>query len=115
MAILIQTLVSISCDGLLVVKRDEPFAVPRERIVIPRSVIDGFLAALHVKLGHPSRHQMKLVSQRYFFALDLDKALDQCSQHCHLCSSLKKVPSSLVEQSTSDPPDGFVFPSLQTS
>ena len=100
-------LVSISRDGLLVVKRDEPFAAPRECIVIPRSVVDGFLAALHVKLNHPSRHQMKLVSQRYFFALDLDKALDRCSQCCHLCSSLKKVPSSLVEQSTSDPPDGF--------
>ena len=100
-------LVSISRDGLLVVKRDEPFAAPRECIVIPRSVVDGFLAALHVKLDHPSRHQMKLVSQRYFFALDLDKALERCSQCCHLCSSLKKVPSSLVEQSTSDPPDGF--------
>ena len=100
-------LVSISRDGLLVVKRDEPFAVPRECIVIPRSVVDGFLAALHVTLGHPFRHQMKLVSQRYFFALDLDKALDRCWQCCHLCSSLKKVPSSLVEQSTSDPPDGF--------
>ena len=91
-------LVSISRDGLLVVKRDEPFAAPRECIVIPRSVVDGFLAALHVKLDHPSRHQMKLVSQRYFFALDLDKALERCSQCCHLCSSLKKVPSSLVEQ-----------------
>ena len=100
-------LVSISRDGLLVVKRDEPFAVSRECIVIPRSVIDGFLAALHVKLDHPSGHQMKLVSQHYFFALDLDKTLDRCSQCCHLCSSLKKVPSSLVEQSTSDPPDGF--------
>ena len=50
---------------------------------------------------------MKLVSQRYFFALDLNKALERCSQCCHLCSSLKKVPSSLVEQSTSDTPDGF--------
>ena len=98
--------VSISRDGLLVVRRDEPFSPPRECIVIPRSVIDGFLSALHVKLDHPSRHQMKLVTQRYFFALDLDKALDRCSQCCHLCSSLKKVPSSLVEQSTSDPPDG---------
>ena len=50
---------------------------------------------------------MKLVSQRYFFALDLDKALDRCSQCCHLCSSLKKALSTLVEQSTSHPPDGF--------
>ena len=100
-------LVSISRDGLLVVKRDEPFAKPRECIVIPRPVLDGFLSALHVKLNHPSRHQMKLVIQRYFFALDLDKSLDRCSQCCHLCSSLKKVPTSLVEQSTSDPPDGI--------
>ena len=88
-------------------KRDEPFAKPRECIVISRPVIDGFLSALHVKLNHPSRHQMKLVIQRYFFALDLDKSLDRCSQCCHLCSSLKKVPPSLVEQSTSDPPDGI--------
>ena len=29
------------------------------------------------------------------------------SQCCHLCSSLKKVPLSLVEQSTCDPPDGI--------
>ena len=100
-------LVSISRDGLLILKRDEPFAASRECVVIPRSVVDGFLAALHVKLDHPFRHQMKLVSQRYCFALDLDKALDRCSQCCHLCSSLKKVPSALVEQSTSDPPDSF--------
>ena len=98
--------VSISRDGLLVVRRDEPFSPARECIVIPRSVIDGFLSALHVKLDHPSRHQLKLVTQRYFYALDLDKALDRCSQCCHLCSSLKKVPSTLVEQSSSDPPDG---------
>ena len=99
--------VSISRDDLLVVKRDEPFAASRECIVISRSVVDRFLAALHVKLSHPSRHQMKLVSQRYFFALDMDKALDRCSQCCHLCSYLKKAPSSLVEKSTSDTPDGF--------
>ena len=100
-------LVSISLDGLLVVKRDEPFAVSRECIVISRSVVDGFLAALHVKLDHLSRHQMKLVSQRYFFALGLNKALDRCSQSCQLCSFLKEVPSSLVEQSTYDHPDRF--------
>ena len=45
--------VSISRDRLLVLKRDETLAVPCECIVIPRSVVDGFLAALHVKLGHP--------------------------------------------------------------
>ena len=81
----------------------------RECLVILCSVIDGFLTALHVKLDHPSHHQMKLVLQcyRYFFTLDLDKALDWSSQCCHLCFSLKKVYFSLVEHSTSDSPDDF--------
>lgn len=79
--------VAISRDGILIVERDEPFASPRECIVIPRPVIDGFLSALHVKLDHPSRHQMKLVVQRYFFALDLDKApsLATCALHSNKC------------------------------
>ena len=87
--------VSISRDGPLVARRDEPFASPHECIVIPCAVIDGFLSALRVKLNHPSRHRMKLIIQRYFFALVLDKALDRCSQSCHLFSSLKNVPSSV--------------------
>ena len=98
--------VTISRDGPLVVRCDEPFASPHECIVIPRAIIDGFLSALHVKLNHLSRHRIKLIIQRYFFALVFDKALDRCSQSCHLFSSLKNVPSSLVEQSTSDPPEG---------
>ncbi|CAB3978164.1 Hypothetical predicted protein [Paramuricea clavata] len=40
-----------------------------------------------------------------FYALDLDKALDRCSQSCHICASLQKIPNCLIEQSTSDPPD----------
>ena len=79
-------LVSISHDALLVVKRDKPFAGSHECIVIPRSVVDGFLAAVRIKLDHHSCHQVKLVLQHYFFALDLDKALDQCLQRCHAAS-----------------------------
>ncbi len=95
---------SLSREGLVVVKKDEPFCPSRECIVVPRPILDGLLTALHVKLNHPSRHQLKLVVLRYFYALDLDKALDQCTQSCHLCVSLKKIPNQLIEQSTSDPP-----------
>ena len=95
---------SISRDGLVVVKKDEPFCPSRECIVIPRSIIDGLLTALHIKTNHPSRHQLKQVVLRYFYVLDLDKALDQCSHTCHTCASLKKIPSCLTQQSTSDPP-----------
>ena len=95
---------SISNDGLVVVKKDEPFCPSRECIVIPRSIIDGLLTALHIKLNYTSRHQLKQVVLCYFYALDLDQALDQCSQTCHTCASLKKIPSYLTQQSTSDPP-----------
>lgn len=48
-----------------------------------------------------------MVVQRDFFTLDLHKDLDRCTQSCHLCASLKKVPSSLVEYSTSDSLEGI--------
>lgn len=86
--------VAISRDGILIVERDESFASPRECIVIPRPVIDGFLSALHVKLDHPSRHQMKLHGCAALFLRirprqSPSKASRQSTQSCHLCSSLK--------------------------
>ena len=87
---------SVARDGLLIVRREEPFAPIRECIVVPRSALAGLLTALHIQLKH--------VMTRHFFALDLDKSIDVTSNSCHQCASLKQVPSSPVEQSTSDPP-----------
>ena len=53
---------------------------------------------------HPSKHQLKLVFSRYFFALDLDHLSASVSESCDICSALLKVPSALHEQSSSDPP-----------
>ena len=68
--------VTIAKDGLLIVRNDEPMAVVKERIVVPRSVIDGLLSSLHLKLDHPTSHQLKVVSHRYFYALDMDCAAE---------------------------------------
>lgn len=62
---------SISRDGLLVVPSCEPFSAVKERIVVPRKVLPGLLTALHVRLNHPSQFQLKQLSSRYFYALDL--------------------------------------------
>jgi len=35
----------------------------------------------------------------------MDNALSHVTDNCHICSSLKKVPEFLIEQSTSEPPD----------
>ena len=56
---------------MLVVRRYDPFVPSTELIIIPRSVLDGLITALHIKLDHPSRHQLELVMKRHFYALDL--------------------------------------------
>ena len=96
--------VTVATDGLLVVKDHPHFQPPRERIVVPRMVVDGLLTAIHIRFNHPSKAQMKAIFNRYFFALDIDKATDAVSTNCHLCQSIKSVPNHLQSQSTEPPP-----------
>ena len=96
---------SISRDGMLVVRRNDPLVPSTELIIIPRSVLDGLVTALHIKLDHPSRHQMELVMKRHFYALDLPKAIERTYNSCHTCLSLQKFPDSLVKQASEDPPE----------
>ena len=99
------SVISISRDGLLVVKRSQPFLPSLELIVVPPSVVDGLLTALHIESSHPSRNQLNSVVQRNFFALDLTGAIARVSKTCHTCASLEKFPSALVSQSSEDPPE----------
>ena len=100
-------LVTVANDGLLVVRLDEPFMHAKEKIVIPRSVIDGFLTALHLRFTHPSCYQMKQLFSRYFYSLDLDKSLQRVVSACHHCQSLRTLPQHLVPQSTGESPSKF--------
>ena len=96
---------SIASDGVLVVKHNQPFAPVAEAIVVLRSVLDDLLTAHHLKLNHPSCHQFQLVLQRQFFALEMNEAISQVTSACHTCASLRTFPSSLVSQSSDDPPE----------
>ena len=102
---------TISKDGLLIVKQSEPFSTDREQIIVPRTVLNGLLTALHVKLDHPTKHQLDLAVRRHFFALDLTKAVELVTESCHTCASIKKLPKTLVKQSSEDPPEsvGMTF------
>ena len=59
-------IVTMSRDGLVVVKKTKPFAKPRELIVIPRAVAPGLLTALHLRLDHPTKSQLSKVFNRHF-------------------------------------------------
>jgi hypothetical protein len=89
---------------LLVVKRNEPLVPSRECIIVPRQVLEGLLTALHIRLSHPSSHQLKVVVKRYLFALDMDKVVNRVSESCHHCAALRKTPTARIEQSSCSPP-----------
>lgn len=96
---------SISKDGLFIVQRPQPLSCPIELIVVPGSVLDGLLTAIHIKLNHPSKNQLQTVIQRHFFALDMSATVTRVSDSCHTCASLKKFSTSLISQSLEDPPE----------
>ena len=91
---------SIAKDNLLIVHRHDPLVPSTKLIIVPRSVLDGLVTALHIKLNHPSKHQLQLVMRRHFFALDLNKAIDRVSDSCHTRVSFKTLPNTLVKQSS---------------
>ena len=96
---------TIGRDGLLVVAKNDPLTPGTELIIVPRSVLHGLVTALHIKLNHPSKHQLLLVMKRHFYALDLSKAVDSVCDSCHICASLLKFPNLLINQSSEDPPE----------
>ena len=86
------------------VRKTEPFSATRECIVVLRTVFPGLVTALHIKLDHPTPHQLKQVLRCYFFALDLDCQVDQVYTSCHHCAPLHSFPKPLIEQSASETP-----------
>ena len=97
--------IGLATDGLLVVRHCDPLVPSREAIVVPEDVLPGLLTALHLRLNHPSNAELSKIVKRYFWSINLDQALQLASQSCHVCASLIKVPSSLIPESSSDPPE----------
>ena len=96
--------VVLSTEGALVLHDIEPFSPVTEKIVVPQKVIYGILTVLHLRLEHPTNLQLSKIFSRYFFALNLDKAVALCSKSCHECAALKPLPLALREESSDEPP-----------
>ena len=73
---------AISHDGLLVIRSTEPLGQPREKIVVQIPVLYGLLMVLHLKLNHPTAHQLLKVFNRYFFALNSKEHIDSLTKSC---------------------------------
>ena len=82
-------------------RHDEPLFPSKELIIVPHSVLDELVTALHVKLEHPSKHQLQQVMKRHCYALDMNKAIKYVNHVIHASLS-KHFPDSLIKQSTGD-------------
>ena len=96
--------VVIAADGLLVVRDHKPYQPPREHLVVPRSVLNGLLRALHIRLVILQSTKPARLFGRYFFALDVNKAIDFVSSSCHTCQSVKSIPKQFRPQSCEEAP-----------
>ena len=82
---------TIAHGGLLVVMKTDPLSPQCECIIV---LLDGVLMALHIRLDHPTCHQLKKVAHCYLYALDMDKAIERTSSGCHTCTALLHTPHS---------------------
>ena len=96
--------VLLAHDDVLVHPLATPLGPMVERIVIPYQVLHGLLTVLHLKLNHPTSLQLTKAFARYFFAINLEKAIMEVSRGCHQCAAIKEVPRAMIEESTEAPP-----------
>ena len=95
----------LSHDGVLVNPKSFPMGPVAERIVVPKQVLYGTLSALHLQLKHPTAYQLNEAFSRYFFALDTEKVISEVTKACHICASIRDVPTAMIEESTDAPPE----------
>ena len=81
-------IVTISPSGILVVRKPNPYKADDELTVVPQSLTSGLKAALHLKLNHPTKSQLKKIWDRYFFSLNADKVIADCTTPWRLAPAL---------------------------
>ena len=91
---------TISSDKLLVVKTPPNQLtgnITRQRIVVPQKLLPMVLHQMHTSTAnHPTKSQLKITFQRSFYAIGLDKHLEELYSNCYSCSLLQRLPKTAV-------------------
>ena len=90
----------VSSDGLVTISSPDPFGKSYEAISVPTRFFPGLIHALHLKLDHPSKHQLQKLVSRYFYSPGQARIIDEVSDSCVTCTSLRKLPKELFSEST---------------
>ena len=96
--------VSVAKDGLLIVKaKPEELSgnIERQRIVIPKTLAPALLYHQHNHCQeHPLKSQQKAKFTRQFYAIGLDKHLENLYKNCYKCSVIIKLPKETIKNET---------------
>ena len=74
-------------NGLLVVRKSDPFVNQRNLIIVPCSILPGLIVAMHVYFNHPIKCQMNKLFSRYFYALNSDAVIKGIVDECQTCNA----------------------------
>ena len=70
-------------------------------ILIPPSLFPGITNALHIQLGHPSKAQLSSLMARFFYTPGGKAIIDDITDHCYQCATVRCLPKVLLEDTTS--------------
>ena len=90
-------------DGLITVQHMENDKT-YQAISVPGSIFPGLVQALHLKLEHPSKLQLRKLLCRYFYSSGFDRIIEEITQNCLVCASLRSLPREIFSQSTTKTP-----------
>ena len=96
---------SVDNNGLLVVKKSDPFVAQRNLIVVPSAILPGLVTAMHLYFDHATKFQLSKVMSRYFFGISSENVIQNVVDACDTCTSLKKLPKELFTQSSTPSPE----------
>ena len=89
-------------EGLVMVKTANGY-FKGAAISVPPAMFPGIINALHVRLSHPSKGQLKALTARYFYCPGWRNIIDTVSDYCHQCAAVRTLPKVLLEDSSTPP------------
>ena len=90
----------ISRDGLVTITTSDVQGNNHDAISVPTRFFPGLVHALHLKLNHPSKSQLAKLVARHFYSPGQVRIIDEVTESCVTCLSLKQMPKEVFEEST---------------
>ena len=87
-------------DNLIVITNTDSDGRNTEAISVPVWMFPGLAQALHLKFDHPSKGQLSSLMNRYFYSPGQARMVEEVTDRCSTCVSLKQLPSEIFSEST---------------